>query len=179
MGHHASIWEHSGKEKQSTPQGRSAVTNEGVTLNPSVASFQASSTSMFVSSKSSVLLQTARANISKPGSGEHSVNARMVFDSGSQKISISENLENTLKLPVAGQDTLLIKTFGESTAKLRQCDIVQFAVDGMTRDETLDLQSVKCLVKGAIKNAFVTALHAFDARQILSLRLPLQGGLRW
>ena len=23
---------------------------------------------------------------------------------------------------------------------------------------------------------FVTALHAFDARQILSLRLPLQGG---
>ncbi|XP_068708273.1 uncharacterized protein [Montipora foliosa] len=131
LGHHASIWEHSGKEKQSTPQGRSAVTNEGVALNPSVASFQASSTSMFVSSKSSVLLQTARANISKPGSGEHSVNARMVFDSGSQKIYISENLENTLKLPVPGQDTLLIKTFGESTAKLRQCDIVQFAGDGM------------------------------------------------
>ena len=50
---------------------------------------------------------------------------------------------------------------------------------GDTRDEKLDLHSVKCLVKGAIKTAFVTALHAFDARQILSLRLPLQGGLRW
>ena len=47
------------------------------------------------------------------------------------------------------------------------------------RDEKLDLHSVKCLVKGVIKTAFVTALHAFDARQILSLRLPLQGGLRW
>ena len=44
-----------------------------------------------------------------------------------------------------------------------------------TRDEKLDLHSVKCLVKGAIKSAFVTALHAFDAHQILSLRLPLQG----
>ncbi|XP_068684931.1 uncharacterized protein [Montipora foliosa] len=86
---------------------------------------------MFVSSKSSVLLQTARANISKPGSGEHSVNARMVFDSGSQRSYISENLQNTLKLPVAGQDTLLIKTFEESTAKLRQCDIVQFAVEAV------------------------------------------------
>ena len=134
LGHHASICENSGKEKRSTPQGRIAVTNEGVALNPTVASFQASSTNIFVSSKSSVLLQTARANISKPGSGEHSVNARMVFDSGSQRSYISENLQNTLKLPVAGQDTLLIKTFGESTAKLRQCDIVQFAleaVDGM------------------------------------------------
>ena len=50
---------------------------------------------------------------------------------------------------------------------------------GLARDEKLDLHSVKCLVKGAIKTAFVTALHAFDARQILSLRLPLQGGLRW
>ncbi|XP_068735432.1 uncharacterized protein [Montipora capricornis] len=131
LGHHASICENSSKEKQSTPQGRIAATNEGVALNPTVASFQASSTSMFVSSKSSVLLQTARANISKPGSGEHSVNARMVFDSGSQGSYISENLQNTLKLPVAGPDTLLIKTFGESTAKLRQCDIVQFAVEAV------------------------------------------------
>ena len=49
----------------------------------------------------------------------------------------------------------------------------------ISRDEKLDLHSVKCLVKGAIKTAFVTALHAFDARQILSLRLPLQRGLRW
>ena len=62
------------------------------------------------------------------------VNARMVFDSGSQRSYITENLRKTLNLPIAGQDTLLIKTFGESTAKLRRCDIVQMAVaadDGM------------------------------------------------
>ena len=58
----------------------------------------------------------------------------MVFDSGSQRSYISEILQKTLNLPIAGQDTLLIKTFGESTAKLRRCDIVQMAVeadDGM------------------------------------------------
>ena len=89
---------------------------------------------MFVNSKSSVLLQTARANVFKPWNGECFVNARMVFDSGSPRSYISENLRNALNLPIAGQETLLIKTFEESTAKLRRCDIVQLAVeadDGM------------------------------------------------
>ena len=107
--HHASICENRGKESQSIPHGRSTVTKEGSTLNPSVPSFEAPTTSMFVNSKSSVLLQTARANVSKPGNGECFVNARMVFNSGSQRSYISENLRKTLNLPIAGQDTLLIR----------------------------------------------------------------------
>ena len=132
--HHASICENLGRERQSIPHGRSTVTKEGSALDPSVASFQAPTTSMFVNSKSSVLLQSARANVSKPGNGERFFNARMVFDSGSQRSYILENLQKTLNLSIAGQDTLLVKTFGESTAKLRRCDIVQMAVeadDGM------------------------------------------------
>ena len=117
--HHTSICESLGKESQSTHLGKGAV-KEGDALNPSAASFQAPTTSMYISSKSSVLLQTARANISKPGNDEHFVNARMVFDSGSQRSYISENLQKTLTLPITGQETLLIKTFGESTAKLRR-----------------------------------------------------------
>jgi len=125
--HHASICENLGRESKSIPHGRWTGTKEGSALNPSVASFQAPTTSMFVNSKSSVLLQTA-------GNGKHFVNARMVFDSGSQRRYISENLQKTLNLLIAGHDTLLIKTFGQSTAKLRWCDIVQIAVeadDGM------------------------------------------------
>ena len=132
--HHASICENLGTESQSIPLGRSTVTKEGSALNPGVASLQAPTTTMVVNSKSSVLLQTARANVSKPGYGERFVNARMVFDSASQRSYISENLQKTLNLPIPGQETLLIKTFGESTVKLRRCDIVQMAVeadDGM------------------------------------------------
>ena len=107
--HHASICENLGKESQAIPHGRSTGTKEGSALNPSVASFPPPTTSMFVNSKSSVLLQTARANVFKPGNGECFVNARMVFDSGSQRSYISENLQKTLSLPIAGQDTLWIK----------------------------------------------------------------------
>ena len=81
-----------------------------------------------------VVVVVARANISKPGNGECFVDARMVFDSGSQRSYVSKNLQKTLNLPITGQETLLIKTFGESNAKLRRCDIVQMAVqtvDGM------------------------------------------------
>ena len=68
--HHASICENLGRESQSIPHGRSTVTKEGSALDQSVPSLQDPTTSMFVSSKSSVLLQTARANVSKPGNGE-------------------------------------------------------------------------------------------------------------
>lgn len=132
--HHASICENRSRDSQSIPHGRHSVTKEGIALNQSVPPFQAPTTSMFVNSKSRVLLQTARANVSKPANGECLVNARMVFDSGSQRSYISENLQKTLNLPIAGQDTILISTFGESNAKLRRCDIVQMAVkadDGM------------------------------------------------
>ncbi|KAL9969544.1 hypothetical protein ACROYT_G021769 [Oculina patagonica] len=132
--HHASICENQGNENQAAHPGGSAATREGDAPTSSAATFQAPTTSMFINSKSSVLLQTARANISKPGNGKHSVNARIVFDSGSQRSYISENLQKALNLPITGQETLLIKTFGESTDKLRQCDIVQMAVetiDGM------------------------------------------------
>ena len=127
---HASICENLGRKSQSIPHGRSTVTKEGSALNRSVPSFQAPTTSMFVNSKSSVLLQTARANVSKPENVECFVNARMVFGSGSQRSNILENLQKTLNLPIAGQDTLLIKTFGETAAKLRRCNIVQMACGG-------------------------------------------------
>ena len=89
---------------------------------------------MLIDSRNSILSQTARANVKKPGSDQPGANSRIIFDSCSQRSYITEELQRTLHLPVAGQDTLLIKTFGEVSAQLQQCDIVQVAVqtiDGM------------------------------------------------
>ena len=89
---------------------------------------------MLIDSRNSILLQTARANVKKPGSDQPEANSRIIFDSCSQRSYITEVLQRALHLPVAGQDTLLIKTFGEVSAKLQRCDIVQVAVqtiDGM------------------------------------------------
>ena len=53
----------------------------------------------FVNYKSSVLLQTARANVSKPGNGERFVNARMLFDSDSQRSYIQRTCRKHLTFP--------------------------------------------------------------------------------
>ena len=61
-----------------------------------------------------------------PGSTQ---NIRMIFDSCSQQSYVTESLQKSLGLPSRGSDTLLIKTFGESHAQLRKCDIVQLAIE--------------------------------------------------
>ena len=131
--HHAFICDSQDKRRQ-PPQTRTAVAGLEDRPSHTPVDTQAPTTSMWVDSKNSVLLQTARTNIFKPESSALFVNARMVFDSCSQRTYITENLQRTLNLPVTGQDTLIIKTFGEDSGKLRRCDIVQVAegtLDGM------------------------------------------------
>ena len=87
------------------------------------------STSMYVDqSKGSVFLQTATAEVLRPDNDSCSRSIRLVFDSCSQRSYITENLKTELGLPVIGRDSLLIKTFGQSDARLRSCEIVQVGI---------------------------------------------------
>eukprot|EP00112_Aurelia_sp_Birch-Aquarium-sp1_P017158 Seg3959.1 transcript_id=Seg3959.1/GoldUCD/mRNA.D3Y31 product="ATP-dependent DNA helicase tlh1" protein_id=Seg3959.1/GoldUCD/D3Y31 len=91
-------------------------------------------TNMHISGRNSVLLQTARADVSAPGTGGKTENIRIIFDSGSQKTYINERIKKSLNLKVVGKDRLLIKTFGDETPCTKECEIVQIAVkslDGM------------------------------------------------
>ena len=74
-----------------------------------------------------VLLQTARAWVGNPN-GNSSCNVRILLDSCSQKSYISTRLRNKLGLPSIGSETVLIKTFGNNEASLKNCDIVQIAL---------------------------------------------------
>ena len=76
-------------------------------------------------SKGSVLLQTATAEVLRPDNDSCSRSIRLLFDSCSQRSYITENLKVELGLPVIGRDSLLIKTFEQSDARLRSCEIVQ------------------------------------------------------
>lgn len=78
--------------------------------------------------RGSVLLQTATADVIRPDDESYSRSVRLVFDSCSQRSYITENLKNKLALRVIGKDSLLIKTFGESDARLRSCEIVQVGI---------------------------------------------------
>ena len=99
------------------------------------------STSMYVDqSRGSVLLQTATAEVVRPDNDSYSPSVRLVFDSCSQRSYVTKDLKDKLKLPVIGRESLLIKTFGESDARLRTCEIVQVGIKTVC-DEIVYIQA--------------------------------------
>ena len=66
-------------------------------------------TTAFIKQKSGVLLQTASAAICRPDKPEVSVQARILFDSGSQKSYVSQRLKEALSLKPIHSETLVIK----------------------------------------------------------------------
>ena len=99
------------------------------------------STSLYVDQyKGSVLLQTATAEVVRPDNDSSPLNVRLVFDSCSQRSYVTQAVQETLQLPVFGRDSLLIKAFGESDARLRTCEIVQVGIKTLC-DTTVYIQA--------------------------------------
>ena len=89
-------------------------------------------TTAFVNEKSGVLLQTASAAICRPDKPEASVQARILFDSGSQKsLYVSQRLKEALTLKPIHSETLVIKNFGSTVEMVQTCDNVQLCVQGV------------------------------------------------
>ncbi|XP_068723841.1 uncharacterized protein [Montipora capricornis] len=97
--------------------------------------------SMEISSEiGSVLLQTATAEVVRPDNDSSPLNVRLVFDSCSQRSYVTQAVKEKLQLPVVGRDSLLIKAFGESDARLRTCEIVQVGIKTLC-DTTVYIQA--------------------------------------
>ena len=79
----------------------------------------------YVNAHTQILLQTARAIVSRPHQSQSTVNGRILFDSGSQRTFITNTLKDKLQLPVLNSEQLMIKTFGTNDEQLRSCDSVQ------------------------------------------------------
>ena len=74
------------------------------------------------------MLQTARARVSRADNQNYEINARVLFDSGSQRSYVKSNLKEQLALPTLRKEKLIIKTFGNENEELRECDIVQLCL---------------------------------------------------
>ena len=48
----------------------------------------------------------------------------MIFDGGSQRSYVTDQLKSSLSLPVRSVNTLMIKTFGSSKEQVQTCDVV-------------------------------------------------------
>ena len=121
--HHSTICESYGNKEEKAE----TTSNKTQQTTPETKESQ-STTNMHVSKKNSVLLQTARAFVRVPGDAATEQNVRLIFDSGSQKSYVTEELKRALNLPVIAKEKLIIKAFGDSSPKVRECEIVQIGI---------------------------------------------------
>ena len=75
-----------------------------------------------------MLLQTAQAFVCRPENKEIGFKTHVIFDSCSQRSYITSKTREQLNLPTIGKETLLIKTFGNNSASVRKCEVVQLCV---------------------------------------------------
>ncbi|CAB4004998.1 Hypothetical predicted protein [Paramuricea clavata] len=87
------------------------------------------SQTMYVGTRTSILLQTAKVNIYNPGMQENRVNARLILDSGSQRSFVTTRVKNQLNLDAEGTENLMIKTFGGEAEELQTCEFLHFNIE--------------------------------------------------
>ena len=93
-----------------------------------------STNNMCVNTQALVLLQTAKMpvyNLSLKGSPV--IQARAIFDSGSQRTYITSRLSKALSLHPSHTETLYVKTFGSTQGEERNCDVVDLGI--ITKEE--------------------------------------------
>ncbi|KAK2546895.1 hypothetical protein P5673_033374 [Acropora cervicornis] len=101
-----------------------------------------SSTTVYVDSNTSILLQTAIAPVSVVHQWHPVVNMRILFDSGSQRGYLSERARAKLSLLPKRKEKLLIKTFGQENEQLRECDVVEFCVRGLSEGSKVQMTAL-------------------------------------
>ena len=97
-----------------------------------------STTSNISTNKNNVLLQTATVSVSN--------NIQLLFDSGSQRSYISTEIRNRLKLPTLRTERLVINTFGNQDAQIKNIDVVPLTIICPDRK----LITVECLCTSMI-----------------------------
>ena len=89
--------------------------------------------------KGSVLLQTARANVSNESK---SAPARILFDTGSQRSYIRKSLQHRLGLNPIGKETLQLNTFGENESKRENCDVFKINLANKSGGSSVEITAI-------------------------------------
>ncbi|KAL9977060.1 hypothetical protein ACROYT_G014424 [Oculina patagonica] len=114
--------------KENSPQSEpeTQVQNHGNATRVNTANAETPTTQLTTSTssnKGSVLLQTATA-IATNDEGTKSTTIRVLFDNGSQRSYITDNLRSRLQLKPLQKEKLNLNTFGEARYKKQNCDVV-------------------------------------------------------
>ena len=122
--HHTSICERGTRPKEN-PSSAAASAD----LNPEAPAFSLNTTSTLCSAPGrAILLQTARTVIRNPSNPKLAIEARLLFDSGSQRSYLTERAMKQLQLESTGGQTLSIATFGATQVQTKVCPIVSVSI---------------------------------------------------
>ena len=91
--------------------------------------------------QNNVLLQTAFSQILKSPSSIL-LNARILFDSGSQRSYITQSLRDKLKLQTVRTERLILRTFGHSESVVKTLDVVKLWVRHGSDDNFMSLEVI-------------------------------------
>ena len=98
-------------------------------------------TNFTVNDERTILLQTAQAIVSNPISGQ-SQSVRILFDSGSQRSYITEELSQQLKLKPDHRERLQLNTFGDNHHKVRGCNVVNLDILKTDRTDSVNITAL-------------------------------------
>ena len=111
-------------------QNRSQQVTQNTSHNPQNPSVSTHISTSCDSSKTAVLLQTARAKVHRVDSENEVCNLRLILDSCSQKSYVTRKLKERLQIPTKSTDKVLIEEFGNESGTLKKCESVKIAVKG-------------------------------------------------
>ena len=81
---------------------------------------------------SAVLLQTGRAQVSNADDVRCSAYVRFLFDGGSMRSYVTDDLRKKLKMKTLRSERLVVSTFGTDGSDVKQMDVVQLKVKTLT-----------------------------------------------
>ena len=168
--HHSSICY--GNENDSSTK-ESAQEASG--LNPQAPPFKA--TSLLTDTGGTILLQTAKAPVVNPDDNRKRTELRLIFDSGSQQLYISERAKGKLALRVLGKRDMKIMTFGAKEANGHFYEIVRVSVQ--TRDHkniTMRLLTIPIICESIKGVSTCQYVQQCEHLQALSLADEVKGG---
>ena len=133
-------------------------------------------TNLWVNSDRAVLLQTAQAQVLNPDSPAHSRMVRIVFDSGSQRSYITQQVARELSLTPKGKQQLTVMTFSSNKAQSHECKLVELNVVLKNRQtRQLSLFAVPLICEPLSSQPVNLCQDIFDHIMDLDLADPVDG----
>uniref|UniRef100_A0A1X7TCC6 DUF1758 domain-containing protein n=1 Tax=Amphimedon queenslandica TaxID=400682 RepID=A0A1X7TCC6_AMPQE len=131
---------------------------------------------LLTDAKGTILLQTAQATVHNTESTE-SATLRLVFDSGSHRSYITEEVCRKLSLRIVGKKDLVIATFGNTGGRRQSCKIAQAVletIDGNTL--VLNLMVVPLICEPLVGVSLRDCIRGYDHLKDLDLADPGTNG---